>query len=85
MKKEKKKPFNGESKGWGLELGTMNENARQQQNSRIKGLFGGSTKPSVQGPKERGAPKLLRGVLAPKRTGVPQNERAHASSGVHSR
>lgn len=73
MKKEnKKKSFNGESKGWGLELRTMNENARQRQNPRAKGSFGGSAKPSVQGPKQRGAPKLQRGAIAPKPTGGPR-------------
>lgn len=48
----------------------MNENARQRQNPRVKGSFGGSTKPSVQGPKQCGARNCWE-------VRSPQNERGY--------
>lgn len=62
----------------------MNENAWQQQNPRIKGSFGGSTKASVQGPKSVGRRNCGEVRSPQNETGLPWKEGAHASSGVRS-
>lgn len=63
----------------------MNENAWQQQNPRIKGSFGGSTKASEQGPKSVGRRNCGEVRSPQNETGLPWKEGAHASSGVRSR
>lgn len=48
----------------------MNENARQQQNPRIKGSLGGSTKASVQGAKQRRGSQTAESCDQPKMNGA---------------